>query len=332
MTDCHRCGGKAHNAFLCSPCQAHLRKLLTEMPWWLDRLTETAIGQTRMSDNGGRRSAPRKSLDGETPIAACIEPFPNPRETDLERARRARAKAALAHALASGGINAHASELLAEVADSLGYWMRVLCEARGITPPRLGASPVLGGLAAKWLAANIGAVALSEDAGDIATDIECRQDDIVRMVNRPIPIRFLGKCPSWIQDQPDQPDGPCGATLRAPDDAIEVQCRHCRNTHNVNWLMLATMDDCERTRVTWDMICRINRMQPPEWRVAERTLRHWRESDALKPRGWRRRDGRDGLARHGDDDEPLFLWSDVRKLRIAKPQKASTGAAARRGR
>lgn len=337
MTECRSCQGQAPNAYLCPRCITDLRQALTELPWWLERLTEAALGQTRMSDNGGRRSAPRRVLDGETPIAACIEPFPNPRETDLERARRARAKAALRHALATGGINARASELLAEIADSLACWCRVLCESRGVAYRPAPSRSALGVNHALWLAHHADTIAAADDAGDIAADIlgwDARRPGLIeqvqRVVNRPIAVRFLGKCPNWIQDRPGRPDGPCGADLRAPEDAIEVYCRRCRHTHNANRLLLATMDDCERTRVTWEMICRINRMQPAEWRVADRTLRYWRDSGVLKARGWRRPDGRSGLAQHGDDDQPLFLWSDVRKLRMAKPQKVATGATAHR--
>lgn len=38
--------------------------------------------------------------------------------------------------------------------------------------------------------------------------------------------------------------------------------------------------------------------------------------------------GGHGIAKHTEDDEPLYLWSDVRKLRERKPQKATTGGAA----
>jgi hypothetical protein len=57
---------------------------------------------------------------------------------------------------------------------------------------------------------------------------------------------------------------------------------------------------------------------PEEYRVPERTLRHWRQTEKLKPRGWKRPDGRIGITQHSDDDEPLYVWSDVHKLRTEK--------------
>ena len=128
---CQRCKDAAHNAFLCPQCIEELHQELSNLGWWLDRTTETAsFGQTRMSDNAYRKSAPRKDLDGDAELASCIEQLPS--DDDLDKARRKRQQFRPAHALATGGINARASELLAEIADSLSFWCRVLCEQRGI--------------------------------------------------------------------------------------------------------------------------------------------------------------------------------------------------------
>jgi hypothetical protein len=117
MSDCTRCGAKANNAFLCRKCLLTAQTTLADLPWWLNRLTEAAVGQTRMTDNVGRKSARRKDLDGDAELAACIELLP--KADDLEKARTARQKQSLAHAVATGGVNLRASELLAEIADSL---------------------------------------------------------------------------------------------------------------------------------------------------------------------------------------------------------------------
>ena len=313
MTECHRCGGKAHNAFLCSPCQAHLRKLLTEMPWWLDRLTETAIGQTRMSDNGGRKSAPRKDLDGDKELAACIEPLPTNKDDDLEKARKAREKAALAHALATGGINARASELLAQIADSLGYWCRVLCEARGITYTPTGSSRSFGANHAKWLRINLNAITASEEAGDICGEIETALEDIVAVVNRPIRWWDLGQC-SGIDRKTEEE---CGVGLRVPADTDEVQCRRCGTRHNVHRLLLARKSETEAQPMTVKELTRYNRTLPEEFQVPPRTLQHWLATGRL-------------CACSHDGMDPLYSWIDVRLLMIRKPQKALTGAAAHR--
>lgn len=309
MTECTRCGAKANNSFLCRNCVNTAQTTLADLPWWLNRLTETAVGQTRMTDNAGRKSARRKDLDGDTDLAACIELLP--KADDLDKARRARQDAALSHALATGGVNARASQLLATIADSLGYWCRVLCEIRGLdyTPSPLPVT--LGANHARWLKVNVGAIATCDDAADIVGDIEGHLEDIVKVVNRPIRKIYLGKCPTTDA----QWEGECGANLRVPEGSTEVHCHRCRATHNCNLLLLELVADAEREIKTWKEIVRINRAMPHGHQVALRTLQHWRTTGLLVVRG------------QNGADEPLYSWADVKRLQIRKPQRISTGAA-----
>jgi hypothetical protein len=325
MIECRRCGAKTPNTFLCGRCTDGLRQNLQELPWWLNRLTETALGHTKMSDNGGRRSAPRTGLNGDTALAACIEQLPRT-EDDLDKARRERQKLALAHALAAGGLNARACELSAQIADSLGYWIRVLCEQRNLRVPELARRPGAGDLKAHWLWMHHGAIVQSEDAADIAGDVDGHLDDIVRTVNRPLRVWYLGDCPAWD----DKRDTQCGQPLRAPEGSIETYCPRCHATHNVNRLFLARVDQAEREVVTFKEILSINRGMPAEYQIAARTLQHWRASGLLRPHQWLRPDGRKGLTQHGADDVPLFSWADVKRLQLRKPQRAATGASAHR--
>ena len=311
MTECRRCGAKAQ-LFLCPRCTTTLQRTLDDLPWWLDRLTEAAVGQTRMSDNAGRKSAARRDLDGEQPLAACIEPFPDPSETDLERARRQRQRVALAHALAAGGINARASELLGHIADSLAYWVKELCDSRGVayTPPVKASERLtaLGTAHAAWMARHVGAIAASELAEDICGDVEGHLDDIVRIVNRPVPIRVF-RCPTWIT----KPSGgqPCDTRLRTPADELEVHCKRCGITHNVHRLMLALMDDLSHQSFTVDELLAAMRKVPESYRVPERTLRRWRSTGKLAPSGWR-------------GETPEYAWADVQKLKTADRRDSPT--------
>ena len=310
-SDCRQCGARANNAFLCRNCQTTLHATLAAMPWWLNRLTEAAIGQTKMTDNGGRKSAARKDLDGEASLASMIELLPT-NEDDLEKARRKREKLALAHALATGGINAKASELLATIADSLGYWTRVLCEQRGADVPTLPAGPAMGASLAAWLAINSAAIALSEDAADIAGDIAGHMDDIIKTINRPQRWWALGECPTQIDDaERDE----CGTELRAPAETEEVQCRKCGTRHNVHRLLLARKADAEKNLMTRRQLIRYNRELPAEFQVAPRTLRHWLQTGRLC-----------ACSGDDDDDDPLYSWVDVQMLVLAKPQILPTGA------
>lgn len=327
MTKCQRCKGETQ-MFLCNTCRDNLHEDLRELPWWQDRLTETALGQTRMSDNAGRKSAPRKDLDGDRELAACIESLPS--GDDLQKARVARQKAALAHALATGGVNARASELLAEIADGLLFWCRVLCEARGMTYEPAPSRSALGANHAMWLARHVGAVAASEDAGDIAADILGRDkkrrsliDQIGRVINRPLRWWKLGQCPTPIRvEGPAQagrphPSVPCGAGLRSVQDAKEIHCPECRTVHNVHRLLWSRKSEAEAEPMTGRELIRYNRDLPPEFQVSPRTLQHWLSTGRLCACGEL-------------DGDPLYSWIDVRLLVVRRPQLATTGAAAHR--
>lgn len=326
MTECRRCKGQAADSFLCGECADTLRTELRELPWWLDRLTETALGQTRMSDNAGRKSAARRDLDGDAELAACIEILPG--TDDLDKARIARQKIALAHALATGGVNARASELLAEIADGLAFWCRSLCESRGTVyePGRSGRA--LGVNHARWLHHHVQTIALSEDAADITADILGRDkrrrsliEQIERVVNRPWRWWPLGECPTPIRvEGPAQAGRPhptvaCGAELRAREDAREIRCRDCRVTHNVHRLLWSRKSEAEAEPMSAGELTRYNRELPPEFQVPPRTLRHWLATGRLCACG----------ELNGD---PLYSWVDLRLLVIRRPQKAQTGAAA----
>jgi len=312
MSDCTRCGGRATDSFLCWPCTRSLTQTLRDLPWWLARLTETATGDTRMSDNAGRKSARRYTLDGDTELAAYIDPLP-PRKDDLDKARTQRHKAALAHALAAGGVNARASELLATIADSLGYWCRVVAESRGRQYEPSSSERALGANHARWLRLHVLSITAHEDAADIAGDIEGHLEDIVRAVNRPIRMLDFGPCPAWN----DTTDDTCATNLRAPQESDTVQCRRCKTVHNCHRLFLDLMAAADRELKTWEELVRFNRHLPDTYRTAHRTLQHWRTTGLLQPR-----------EHHGDI--PMYSWADVKRLQIAKPQKTATGAAARR--
>ena len=282
MSDCQRCGGRANDAFLCRTCQAALTEHLSALPWLQHRLTEAALGQTKMSDNGGRKSAPRAGLDGDKPAAAYIEPLPTIKgdDDDLSKARKAREKLALSHALATGGINARASELLATIADALGYWCRVLCEARGLTyaPPVIANRPIAFGEAhAIWLLGNVAVIALSEEADDIAGEIEDHVSDIVRVINRPVRYWALGDCPGWI----DKEYRECQADLRVVEGTEEVQCRQCGTRHDVHRLLLSRKYEADGKPMTWRQMRRYNRELPPEFQAPMRTLEHWLKTGKL---------------------------------------------------
>jgi hypothetical protein len=320
-------------------------------PGWLSVLADAAIGQTRMGDSGGgRRGRAWSERDGSAdvlikcrckhsehggrpcpavdPVVAGEEPDPltgKPRPTFTERAcscveyEPATTPVKLfAQSLAHGGVNMRASTLLRRVRRTLDSWVEHAETVTGVGYRPLDASDLAG--QALWLAHNVRPIAGTEQAGLMHQRIKQAVDDIERTVNRPIPMRFLGPCPTWIEPR----QAVCGVELYARADAVEVFCKACRQTHNCARLQLLLINDLERKKLTVDKILELNRVLPEEYRIPERTLRRWRrpgpkgEPPKLKPRGYRRPDGRVVISCLGDDAaeyEPLYLWADVRKLR-----------------
>lgn len=330
---CQSCKGRAQ-LFLCRNCINSLREMLEEYPWWINRLIEAAVGQVRLGD-GGKRQV--RTMHGDDELASHIESLPGcscEDECDCDRviARAKRQRSALAHALALGRVNASASELHDDARNTLGTWIRHLSESRGIRlvdrwfmgPLRPNEERGPGYTAvgfAKWLHAHVSAIANDEAAGECVDELSDLRKRIERAVNRPQPRKFLGKCPTWD----DETRTVCGRELSAPAEAIEIRCKNCQTTHNCNRLQLLLVSDQEREKVTMARVRQLNRNLPPEYRIPERTMRRWIAEGRLKPRGYLRPDGSRGVAKHSDDDEPLYLWADVRRTRGDDRKMAKSG-------
>ncbi|WP_423487911.1 hypothetical protein [Mycobacteroides sp. PCS013] len=140
MTKCKRCE-RATDLFVCKACITELRKRLADLPWWLDRLTETAVGQAHLGE-GARRGERRDVLHGDDTLDSHIEPFPRDKDTTpTARDRRDRHQAALWHALALGRVNGRASDELDRIHNALSTTIRDMCETRGIEVPEFRTRP-----------------------------------------------------------------------------------------------------------------------------------------------------------------------------------------------
>lgn len=318
---CQSCAAPSPNAFLCKRCTADLRQLLADLPWWLERLAEAAVGQVRFGSDG------RSSVRQGDELSKYIDPRPEKNDQGMltgrtEGQRRLDRDVTdpklIRRLLAAGGVNADASARFDAIQNTLSTWVRDAFESRGLDlPPSVRAGRRTGVIGcvrmAVWLRNNLGALTASEDAGRFLAEMRNATSDIERAVNRPIPWKWLGPCPTWMESR----RATCGHELKARADAIEVVCRGCRATHNCNRLQLLLVNDLERSKVTIKRILELNRVLPEEYRIPERTLRRWRTDEKLRPKGYvRASDGRQVITRHSDDDEPLYLWSDVRKLRV----------------
>lgn len=312
--ECVRCGSRAQ-MYLCHRCTGHTRRALRDLAGLAHHLAEAAIGQTRLGDIG--RHTPYRSrheLDGEATLASQIEPLPEC--DDLEEARRQREQNALRKLLAAGGVNERASALHADITNMLTSWIRDLCEDRGVEwvgPGRIADM-------CAWLNLNFTAIAGHPAADEFSAEVDEHLGHIRRLINRPEPPRFIGPCPSPVNHTHDndcqrQHPHPCGTALRAPRKATTATCPECSTTHDdldqLGLELLAGVDDwwLNQTDLLFAMAAMGNH-------IPTRTFREWRRTRRIPE-----------LIVSG---EPRYRIADARALLEVKPQKATTGAAARK--
>lgn len=303
MNQCQACTGRAQ-LHLCRNCTTQLHTMLTALitgpningrptSGLLEDLADVALRRTKLGASGD--SSHRQRGD-EQP--ALYEP-------DTENGRTTR--------------QAEAATILGDINTRLTLIIEAI--HTGVITPRATNTDM-----AIYLTHHVPAIANHEQAGHWHNTLTSLTRRIERITDRPARRVWLGPCPTWDEGTRRA----CGADLYAPEDAIEVHCRTCRTTHNCNRLKLLQQNDIERRLLTWEELLKANKWQPDDCRVSERTLQHWRKTGKLKPRGWLRPNGRHGGTQHSTDDQPLYRWSDVRRLRAEKPQASKTGAAARK--
>lgn len=234
MSKCRVCEGRAQ-LFLCLTHITTLRETLHDLPWWLDKLDEAAVGQVRMSDPG-RRSTRAHELDEFT--------GPDGAEK-LDKARK-EGRFDIDVALAGGRVNGKASRLADEAANGITTWVRHLCESRGIEPPKMDTRGCVA-----WLEKRTHAIASDEAAKechDWAVDLT---DSIRRTVNRGEGPRFCGPCTTTLTDEQraklmqagEDDRTQCRTQLYAKRGVSLVTCPACRTEHDVGELQRLLMEE-----------------------------------------------------------------------------------------
>lgn len=320
MSDCKRCERKCQ-LFICNVCIDNLRTQLRELPWWLDRLAETALGQVKLSD-GGRRTSRRDVLHGDDSLASHIEPLRACKcegscECDLGKARRKRQHDALAHALAAGRVNSRASREFDKVQNTLGTWVRDICETRGLETPRLNTASMM----ATWLAKHVQAVASQEDADLFCDEIIDAQRSIERIINRPPPHRSIGPCitdpaPDEVLDKRRESGDyqtRCNLELSASLKAKSVTCPQCKATHDdVELVVKQNLDEMGGMNFTIRQLVDVVLPKLDEV-VPQRTLERWINYGWLEVRGVDERGAN------------MVRLRDVRDLRDSRPRNRRAG-------
>lgn len=175
---------------------------------------------------------------------------------------------------------------------------------------------------ALFLASRINVLAGREDAGKCRQDVLRLVEEITRAINRPVPPKILGPCTTMVDAEhrrdctlhhPHQ----CDTALTAKREDIEVTCPRCGSIHNIEKLMQKHLDKMAADSFTISELYKTILPAMNEY-VPLRTLQHWAATSKIIPTG------------HNQEGDPKFRLADVRYWRDAKPQKAATGAAARR--
>lgn len=319
MTECRRCERKAQ-LFICQSCIDTLRTHLRELPWWLDRLTETALGQAKLSDGG--RGASRPVLHGDDTLASHIEPLrkcsceEGQCECDMRKARKQRQRDALNHILAAGRVNGRASTAYDRIQNTLVTWIKDTCETRGMGLPRLNTASAM----ALWMAKHANDIAYQEDADKCCDEIIDATRAIERIVNRPPPARSIGPCvtdpaPDEILDKRRE-DGDlttrCNLELTAGHKTKSVTCPQCKATHeDVEEVVKQNIAEMGELNFTIRQLVDVVLPKLDET-VPQRTLERWVDRGWLESRG----------ELHG---AVMVRLDDVRDLRRSRPRNQKAG-------
>lgn len=267
MTKCQRCDADSQ-LYLCNRHIDELRDMLAGTPRLAGYLDESAFGQARLGEPA------RRTKSDEIPMR----------------------------------VNFRASRELAQLHATLARWVQDLCETRRLPIPAAVTPPprrdpaaidshtrVVAAIAAMstWLAANVSAIASSDDAGLCYREIDRHVGRIMRIVNRPSPPRFCGPCPHPVDGRA------CDTRLMANRAATEVRCPTCESVHKVADLLADLLERIDHMSFTAaDVLLIFTGLGEP---LSPRTFRQWRYTKRILPAGW-------------FDGEPLYRISDVREL------------------
>jgi hypothetical protein len=279
-----------------------LRDTLRDLPWWLNRLAEAAVGQARMTDNSRRGTHGNEldeftGADGADQLAKALQ---NKRFRD--------------RMLAAGRVNARASRLHEHARNEITTWVRYLCEAHGLQPwppqrtvPLGFIGPLLPGwrrinhdanpsvtYLVRWLGRQSHTIADDEAAKEIHDTMIVLTDRIRRVINRAVPHKFCGPCPTLLTAEEraqlvadgEEDREECHIRLYAPPKADHVTCPRCGLEYDVKELQAWCWDVSGDKSFTLVQLCHI--VLPTLGHVmSHRTLQRVVRRNEIAPSGYR---------------------------------------------
>lgn len=251
-------------------------------PGWLELLDDAARNRTRLGDGGRRRYTAGRLVTYTDERSASDGPGPEGQrlfDQDLHNGRMT-----LTSLLADGRINGRAAELHTRARAAVIHW-----------------------------GAHANGMANHPEAKQCYLEMHRLVKDIEHCINRPVPPIAIGPCPTRTS-----PDSECGWALEARVGAVEVTCRKCRMTYNVEKLRnehLASIGHRRYNRP--DLLELLEKIGEP---VASSTMHDWIRTGKLKCCGFQRptmpgKLPRIMLTRQSDKDKPVYRLEDARKLR-----------------
>lgn len=306
MIQCLSCTADSE-LYLCTLCIVELRANLTALfegpyvlavggktatggNWHIERrtpgllanLTDVVVRQTRISTGSGHRKRG--------------DEMPGLYEPDTEKGRRTK--------------QGEADTLLHAARNSLTTIAREMCETRGVLVPKVDTEAV-----ARWLAANVHSLACDDAAGQWKAEIDGLVRKAWKVMDRSEPPQFCGPCTHYVEHNQH-----CGRLLYAKRDAIEITCRTCKTTHNIEYLTRNLSNRIRHMRFTSSEILMI--MDCLRTPLRQRSWERWCSEGRVKVRGWKRPDNPDGTRgaigphRRSDADKKVYRLSEVQAVQM----------------
>lgn len=344
MTACGSCTAPTE-MYLCSRCCDELKELLGsllpsqaggktdagEVPvrWrngLLDYLSSAAAGQARLGDGTRRvRSGPTR-LDGDDPTDALYLKESG-KLAGGGRFEIWQPKYTLNRLLATGRVNARASDLRVECFEAMRMWALHIAKTHQL---EITWRTTMG--YADFLHKHIHQVALDEDAGELLSRVRGLVRRIERTINRPEQPQECGLCPTII-DRGRKGRSQCGTRLTAPRRAIQLECPTCHITYNIERLKERLIDGSDEWVLTRSQIMQIlpilSDMAGIDQGLPARTFDNWRADRRITQLGWWRPGDPIGVwheLQQTDGDRPTYRLADVRRLMAERPRRKAKTA------
>lgn len=199
-------------------------------------------------------------------------------------------------------INPRASQIAGDLRVELVRIIRHLIESRGVSPTKFPEDDLTA--MARWVAAHLGSIRQDETAWETLTALQALTRRIVRVIDRPPDMKYLGKCSALIGDDE------CPQELEVEVGSQSALCRTCGTRHEVSRRREVLVD------ASRDILLTITEMRTalPELLgipINERTVRSWKRRKRIVPASvdW--------------DGQELFRCGDVIDLVTGMEGKAS---------